>query len=489
MGITQTFSRSCGYMPHRFFIRRLRAACTWLLFFLFVTSPCISVASSHPLHFQLINDHVTLHADQAPLRQILAEFSALGFDIQADPKINPMLSIHLENVPLSKGLPLLLRPVNHAVTWKEDTDRGFLPLTIQIFSPGMQHRMEPFNRSHVFHTTRHPVTGALILTGELLIQKKESISDDQFLTQIRSIGGRILGKIDTTGLYRISFPPEHDLEALLSTVAKLESVASTEPHFAYTMRPSPLLANASLSTKGGGMNSLDTVSSHSIAVLDSGLAPEALSLPWITATYDAIQPNSPIQDPSGHGTQMVQLASGTVSPLGAIADQTDQLTSPVIAVRVFDQNGVTSNFSIIQALNFAMANNAKVVSMSWGGSTKSEFLDQTLQAANANDLILVAAAGNEATGDSVYPAAYENVIGVGALKPDGTPWESSNFGPFVDVQASGFAPFFQKEENTPMLFAGTSISTAYIAHTIASFLDTHPGATLQEVRTMLQKRF
>ncbi|MBM9511471.1 S8 family peptidase [Desulfogranum marinum] len=422
------------------------------------------------------------------MRQILAELSIHGVDIQADPTINPTVSVHLKNVPFSQGLPALLRPVNHVITWKKDGDHNFLPHTIQIFAPGMQHRMEPFNRSHAFRTIRHPTTGSLILAGELLIQKKTRVSDALFQKHIRSIGGRILGKIDATGLCRVSFPLDSDIEALLSTVAKLESVASTEPHFAYTIRPSPFLVEASLPAKGGSA-ALPTSSSHSIAVLDSGLTPEALSLPWVAATYDAVQPYSQIQDPSGHGTQMAQLASGAVSPLGVSANQADQLTSPVIAVRVFDQNGVTSNFSIIQALDFAMANHAKVVSMSWGGSTKSEFLDQALQTANANDLILVAAAGNEATGESIYPAAFENVIGVGALKPDGTPWESSNFGPFVEVQAAGFAPFVQKEDNTPMLFAGTSISTAYIAHTIASFLDTHPDATLQEVRTMLQKRF
>ena len=434
----------------------------------------------------MTNDQITLHADLTPLRLILAELAAQGIEIQADPRINPTVSIHLEKIPLTQGLPTLLRPVNHVVTWKKDADRGFLPLTIQIFAPGLQYRMEPLNRSHMFHTTHHPTTGALVLANELLVQKKDTVSDALFLSQIRSIGGRTLGKIDATGLYRISFSPEQNLEALLTTVAKLESVASTEPHFAYIIRPPPLLANASLHAKSGS-TTLTSSTSHSIAVLDSGLAPDALSLPWIAATYDAIQPYSQIQDPSGHGTQMAQLASGAVSPLGATND--GQLTSPVIAIRVFDQNGVTSNFSIIQALNFAMANNAKVVSMSWGGSAKSEFLDQALQKANANNLILVAAAGNEATGEPIYPAAYENVIGVGALEPDGTPWESSNFGPFVEVQASGFAPFFKKGEETPMLFAGTSISTAYIAHTIASFLDTHPKASLQEVRTMLQKGF
>ena len=453
-----------------------------------MASPSVSTASLQRLRFQLINNQITLHADQIPLRQILLKLAEQGVDIQADPTINPTVSLRLEQVPLSKGLPILLRPVNHMVTWEKNADQDFLPLTIQIFAPGMQHQMEPLSPSSVFHTTRHPTTGALIIANELLIQKKENVSEDYFQNQIQSIGGRILDKIENTGLYRVSFLPNRDMEPLLSTVAKLESVASTEPHVAYIMRPSPLLADASLQSTGASP-SLKTSTSHSIAVLDSGLAPEARSLPWIAATYDAVQPFSQIQDPLGHGTQMAQLASGAVSPLGTTVSETGQLTSPVIAVRVFDQNGVTSNFSIIQALNFAMANNAKVVSMSWGSSTKSEFLDQALQTANSNDLILVAAAGNEATGESIYPAAYESVIGVGALEPDGTPWESSNFGPFVEVQASGFAPFFTKEANTPMLFAGTSISTAYIAHAIASFLDTRPGATLQEVRTMLQERF
>ncbi len=90
-------------------------------------------------------------------------------------------------------------------------------------------------------------------------------------------------------------------------------------------------------------------------------------------------------------------------------------------------------------------------------------------------------AGNEPTGKPFYPAAYSSVIGVSALEPGGKAWENSNYGSFVTLYAPGFATLPVGYKGDPGAYAGTSISTAFVANSIANYLSRNPEATNQEV--------
>lgn len=52
-------------------------------------------------------------------------------------------------------------------------------------------------------------------------------------------------------------------------------------------------------------------------------------------------------------------------------------------------------------------------------------------------LVIVASAGNSDCTDPMYPAAFENVVGVAALECEGRRWMLSNHGPWVDASALG----------------------------------------------------
>jgi hypothetical protein len=96
-------------------------------------------------------------------------------------------------------------------------------------------------------------------------------------------------------------------------------------------------------------------------------------------------------------------------------------------------------------------------------------------------MLILASAGNEPTGKPYYPAAYSSVIGVGALGPDGQRWEKSNYGEFVTLAAPGFATLPVGYEGDPGTYAGTSISTAYAANRMASYLSENPEASVEEI--------
>lgn len=439
-------------------------------------------ASSYHNAVQLNVDSITIDADQVPLQSILRQLVERGIVVNADPTINPPVSLHLQSVSLAEAVKALLRPVNHSVIWEENSEGGVYPLQVEVYAPGKRTNMQPMESLQLFQTTTHPETGALLVAGELLVKKKAAASAARFHNQMRDIGGRILEAYSATATYRVRFSADADIDRLVATTSALDSVQLVEPHYALTLPETvgqPVLP-------AGSTGRETSPTAQAVAVLDSGIATEMLANQWVASSYDAVTPFAHALDTSGHGTQMALIASGSVDPLGITGQGA---TSPVVAIRIFDRNGITSTFSVLRALDHAQANHARVVSMSWGTPAQSTFLQQAVQQAEQQDLILVAAAGNDPTGEPIYPAAYASVIGVGALQPDGTPWESSNFGAFVEVHAPGFAAFTLQDSSQSALHAGTSIATAYVAHTIAQFLDRQPHAPVAEVRTMLRSRF
>ena len=99
----------------------------------------------------------------------------------------------------------------------------------------------------------------------------------------------------------------------------------------------------------------------------------------------------------------------------------------------------------------------------------------------------MAAAGNAPTGKPVYPAAYDHVIGVGALTPNGDTWDQSNYGEFVAVSAPGLADLPVGYNGDPGIYAGTSIATAYTARRVASILNQNPDADREMILKLLNE--
>jgi hypothetical protein len=93
-------------------------------------------------------------------------------------------------------------------------------------------------------------------------------------------------------------------------------------------------------------------------------------------------------------------------------------------------------------------------------------------------VVFVASAGNDGTCRPTWPASFENVIGVGALGPDGPAW-FTNYGPWVNACAPGVdvvSTFFDLGDEARMdadqfdgwaKWSGTSFSGPIVAASIA----------------------
>ena len=436
------------------------------------------VPAAYGLYFRLDGDRLWIQANQTPLIDILDQFSRAGVEVLCDPSIKATVTGSIRGLGLDDALDDLLESYDYLLTWKMlRGPLGHIPKLkeIRIFLPGEESASRPIpRRSGRFETTRGVAgTSPEFVKDELLIGARVGTTYEQFQRLLDEIGGMIVEADATTGIYLIRFPPGTNVEALLQRLQDNPLVAHAELNYVSRLpgnisaRTSqlPVLPNVSPPADG----------SIPVAVLDSGLDPRAGLGKIVTAGWDAVEPGRALADPQGHGTQMAILASGLLPADGLEAAGA---VLPLVSVRAFDEDGKTSNFAILQALAYAAQAGAKVVNMSWGSETDSEFLHAAIEAASRKGLTLVAAAGNQPTGQAIYPAAYPEVIAV-AGATGSQAWSGSNYGDFVDLSASASA-------NLPAgTYVGTSISSATVANALARYLAQHPGASAATARTAL----
>jgi hypothetical protein len=434
---------------------------------------------TNALEVSLEGNRLTLRADQVPLQEILARIADLGVEVRIDARINPIVSASFKDRDIQKGLASILKSTNHALLWTSvEGPLGPIPrlAEIQVFRPGMKGLMKPLVEGKSLSIVRDPRTGDLYVANEILLRINPGTNPEEFMALLKQWGATVTDGYPPLGLYKVRLPEGTDVPAFAEGISSHPALAKAEPNFAYPIATPFHYDQVAGHPRAAEPSGTGTVP---IAILDSGLAENAGLEEHVLASLDAIETDEPISDPLGHGTQMALVASGLVMPHGVSGG--DEMQHPIIPIRAFDEKGFTSNYTIMRSIDFALAHGARVMNLSWGSEKESGFLEEAFRYAQSKGMILLASAGNEPTGKPFYPAAYSSVIGVGALRPDGKRWEKSNYGDFVTLAAPGFATMPVGYKGDPGTYAGTSISTAYVANRVAGYLSENPEASAQEV--------
>ncbi|MBU2488388.1 MAG: S8 family serine peptidase [Proteobacteria bacterium] len=425
-------------------------------------------------------DRMSVEARGEPLARILEGLAARGVKVYADPGANPPVTLSLADRDARRVLDALVRPYSWAAVWDtvQTPDGPFHRLAeLSVFRPGFREAVRPLVVRPVLDVARDPATGELYVNGEVLIRFAPGTPEAEIQRIMTLLGATVLDRHEATGVWRVKLPEGAEVYDAIRALEKEAAVAGAEPNQVFrapSLAPGPGAAPAAFAIREVAVQG----DGPAVAVLDTGLLSNAGLDALVRASTDIFAPGGPVTDPQGHGTQMAWVASGLVSPQGAPETATSAI--PVVAVRVFDDNGCTSAFHVAEALDFAAENGARVVNLSWGSETKSELLEEAFSLAEERGMILVAAAGNEPTGTPMYPAAYGSVLGVGALGAEGR-WENSNYGDFVNIYAPGFAVLPVGNDGPPGTYAGTSIASAYVSRLIAAQLAKTPQASLAQI--------
>lgn len=446
------------------------------------------LSSGRAFEMSMAADLLTVRATNTPLREILARFQEAGVAVALDERIAPLISVQFDNREMGEGIKRLLADCDYALTWRNiEGPAGKIRQIAEIFvyKPGDRRPLSALPAPAPVATENRisQTNSILCLKNEILLRLRPGTTREQFLALLRDTHMTVMSSLPALGLYRLHFPPGTSLADLLNRLAQNPLVEQVEPNQIYRS-VSPV---KSTSPQGSGaIPPIQKGNGAAIAILDSGFTPTAALGNAVLATLDATAPGTPISDPAGHGTQMAFIASGAVNPEGGTRLSSSQ-TGGIIPIRTMDGNGITSSFTLMQSMIFALDQGARVINMSWGSESDSGFFNEAIAYARQRGAILVAAAGNEPTGRPIYPAANPSVVAVAALDPEGTLWDQSNYGSFVKLAAPGFANLPIGYQGAPGGYGGTSIAAAYTARIISQYFSTHPDASTDEVINALSR--
>jgi len=171
-----------------------------------------------------------------------------------------------------------------------------------------------------------------------------------------------------------------------------------------------------------------------------------------------------IEDTQGHGTAVAGTVGAAMDGQGTVGIAPN-VTLLVIKAECDASGNFLRSSDLVFGLYYAIERDVSVVNMSFGGPSNI-YADATLLARDS-DILCVAAAGNNATSMPMYPAADENVIGVGALA-DGSfeLAEYSNYGENTDLVAPGTV-YTAKIGGGYGTISGTSFSSPIVAGAMA----------------------
>ena len=195
--------------------------------------------------------------------------------------------------------------------------------------------------------------------------------------------------------------------------------------------------------------------------------------------------NDPI-DESGHGTHVAGIAGAAVDNGIGVAGIAWNCT--LMSVRAGTSlgggTGLQDNDSA-SAIVYAVDNGARVINMSWGSRKDSFVIRDAINYAYIRGVVLVAAAGNEADSEAIFPAGYRNVIAVAATQQHKQQFYRSNFGATVDIGAPGNVILSTQLKNRYRLLTGTSMATAHVSGVAGLIISKRPNLTHDEVRQIL----
>lgn len=458
---------------------------------------CVLVAfllwawTARALDVRLVGEKVSFKAQDVPLREFLEGFARAGVRVRMDLSIRAHVFGAANDEPVERVLRKILEPYGYVLIW--DVIEGplgpFPKLSeIQVFPVGQPEKAALLRAlPEDFKVATGPDgRGPAFVADEILIGFRPGTRIDEFERLVREIGGSVIECVKSVGVYRIRLPEGANVLDLVAQLNRHPLVAQAEPNYVMDII-APVPSEAARNQQSTGKpRVVSSKAGSAVAILDSGWESIGGLESVVVNAWDAVAPDRPTSDPVGHGTQMALIASGLVPPLGSGEAIEVAGGVPLVVVRTLDGNGRTSNFAVMRAVEYAIEKGARVINMSWGSPASSDFLESAIQKAVSAGVVVVAAAGNEPTGQPMYPAAYPNVIGVSALDESGGLWPHSNTGTFITFSAPGMAALPVGYRGAPGRYAGTSIASAYVSRILALYFDKHPSASASEAIAALK---
>lgn len=157
--------------------------------------------------------------------------------------------------------------------------------------------------------------------------------------------------------------------------------------------------------------------------------------------WNFVSRSGSIYDDGDHGTHVAGIILGAGQDILSYPVRESRIT--IMPLKFLDGNGSGSTSDAVSAIDYAIANGARVINNSWGGASYSRALHEAYISAYNHNVVIVSAAGNSAQdigATPMYPAALDtpNNITVAATTDSDTKASFSNYNTgLVHVAAPG----------------------------------------------------
>jgi subtilisin family serine protease len=204
-----------------------------------------------------------------------------------------------------------------------------------------------------------------------------------------------------------------------------------------------------------------------VAILDTGIDTDHEALcSKVSSEIDFTDSPAGALDNYGHGTPVAGIIAAGEDKNPVMQGVASNCC--LLNIKVVDDQGRYDMADLVDGIRWAVDNGANVINISLVSGEKSTELEEAVNYAWENGVVIVAAAGNGGTDTPVYPAAYEHCIAVTAVDDNGNLIPLANYGDWVDIAAPGYRIYSTLPGSKYGYVYGTSFATAYISSLAAT---------------------
>jgi len=210
--------------------------------------------------------------------------------------------------------------------------------------------------------------------------------------------------------------------------------------------------------------------------------------------------NNPIDD-NNHGTHISGIIAAKMDGVGMTGVAPN---AKIMPLKILDRTGSGKIKDEINAINYAVANGAKIINLSLGGQQLNDDELNAIRGAEAKGITVISAAGNAAAAQVDYPAKFANEVGIAV----GSIQRNKQFSDFSNRAGTEVIDYFVAPggdggsansgniySTVPLsvpgipyrYFAGTSMAVAYVSGVVALMLQANPNLTPAEIKRILEE--
>ena len=182
-----------------------------------------------------------------------------------------------------------------------------------------------------------------------------------------------------------------------------------------------------------------------------------------------------INDMAGHGTAVASIVSD-------IAED-----AQIYCVKIMDEDNRATLGSVIEGIYWCIDHDIDIINMSFGTKVQSQALHKAIQDAADAGILIVSSAGNGNLAGVEYPAAFEEVLAVGAVDTSAQKTQESAVGEEVELAAPGEQILATSMLGLETVVSGTSMAAPHVTGAAAVLWQKDKTKSADFIRGLLKE--